>query len=87
MITKPAELVTQKNSVVKLVPKDNSDKDRMVEILEAALERAKAGELTGVAIVTDYEDGSSIRYAGFNNNNYTLVGAIEALKVSLFRDC
>ena len=86
MITKEAEVSAPKNSVVKLVPKDNSDKDRMVVILEAALERAKAGELTGVAVVMDYEDGSSIRYAGFNNNNYTLVGAIEALKVSLFRD-
>ena len=85
MITE-AKPIPQKNSVVKLVPKDNSDKEKMVEILEAALERAKAGELTGVAVVTDYDDGSSIRYAGFNNNNYTLVGAIEALKVSLFRD-
>lgn len=86
MITKDVKLTSSRDTVVKLVPKDNSDKEKMVEILEAALERAKAGELTGVAVVMDYDDGSSIRYAGFNNNNYTLVGAIEALKVSLFRD-
>lgn len=82
-----AKAEAPKSSVVKLVPRDDSEQSKMVEILEAALERAKAGELTGVAVVTDYVDGSSIRYAGFNNNNYTLVGAIEALKVSLFRDC
>mgnify|MGYP003522244787 CR=1 FL=1 len=43
-----AKAEAPKSSVVKLVPRDDSEQSKMVEILEAALERAKAGELTGV---------------------------------------
>jgi hypothetical protein len=69
---------------------DQSDQEAVIEILEATLEKARAGRLKDVAIVTaeaDPEEGPMHVYAYYGQGAFaTLVAGVAALAFDLQYD-
>lgn len=57
--------------------------ESIVDKLEQVMERAKAGELSMVAIATVERDGSTGRTWSQCHNTATLLGSIELMKVDI----
>ncbi len=56
--------------------------DRLIVMLEDALERAKAGELKGVAIISIMSDGCVLDgWSSGDYSRYAMLGGIESLKL------
>lgn len=66
---------------VNLPPEVNA---QLIETLEDLLERARSGEIVGVAYATQYRDQSVTHYwAGSFTGVYTVVGALHTLSIQL----
>lgn len=77
--------MARNNRIVKLVTRTAIKSEGCVKTLENMLERAKSGELTGVAVAgVDAEGFSYSAYEG-GENIATLIGAVERLKYRLLQ--
>lgn len=63
---------------------EGEPQDDVIAILEMALERAKAGEVQAVALATLHADRlSSYNFAGPVRSAFGLLGAVEAMKITM----
>lgn len=71
---------------LKLIPKANAEVDAdIVEVLELWLEKAKAGALDGLAIVSINRDGTFSSTFSQNNSRTHLLGALAHVQHKISR--
>lgn len=59
--------------------------ENVIKVLEWALEAAKSGEVTGIAIVYNYHD-SCTAHQHVGGISRSMLGAIEIMKTKMIRD-
>lgn len=67
-----------------VIPSFEQDAD-VIERLEEVLERARAGDVSMVAIATVERDGSSQWCFSYLSNTSTMLGAVERMKHRIIR--
>lgn len=74
-------------NILKIVPPATSEPNQnCIEMLEAALERARSGETTGAVVVEQCEDNTSCWNWGGLCGSFSMIGAMQVAQASLVAD-
>lgn len=76
------------NKIAKLdvVPAQKIVQESVVEVLERALDRAKAGEIQSIAVAGINEAGFAITNFSLTRSRFEMIGAIALLHDTIMRD-
>ena len=77
--TEPLKVITQQESWLTQVRAD------VLSLLEDLLERAKAGEITGIAVAATNADGSTTQMWSSMDNTGSIIASIERVKFRLLQ--
>lgn len=78
--------VTDKNNIIRLVPKgpgDNERREIMLELCGNVAARVDGGEFCELMVVALHPDGGSVWFHAGSSDRLRTIGALEALKLKM----